>query len=93
MKNTPPTDDEIRERAYYLWLDHGCPPDRDQEIWFAAQVLLHDRANRPHPSVQQARDARQSDPQHHFHSPAILRDVRPEVARSGAPQRARGRRP
>jgi hypothetical protein len=34
MKN----DDEIRERAYYLWLEAGCPDDSAEEFWARAEA-------------------------------------------------------
>lgn len=38
-----PTETEIRERAYQLWLSEGRPEGRDQEHWQAArQALLHE---------------------------------------------------
>lgn len=86
-----PSEADIRERAYYLWLDQGCPPNRDQEMWFAAKVLLHDRANEPRATLARTLAAHASDPQHHFHNPALAPDDRRAVARSGALQRRRGR--
>jgi hypothetical protein len=34
-------DEKIRERAYYLWLDDGCPDGKDWQHWYKArqQVL------------------------------------------------------
>ncbi|MBI2515550.1 MAG: DUF2934 domain-containing protein [Opitutae bacterium] len=38
-----PTEDEIRERAYQLWLSEGKPEGRDFDHWLAArQALLHE---------------------------------------------------
>jgi hypothetical protein len=85
------TDAEIRERAYYLWLEHGCPANRDQEMWFAAQTLLHDR-NRISPAEARHDQARREfAPELHLHETRLLQDARPDVARSGAPQRQRSR--
>lgn len=88
-----PTEAQIRERAYYLWLDQGCPPGRDREIWFAARALLHDHARRQPPSLRRKQAAHSRDPEHHYHDPVILRDARPAVARGGAVQRIRAHRP
>ena len=30
----------VRERAYYLWIDAGCPEGRADEFWFAAEDQL-----------------------------------------------------
>lgn len=90
---TEPTAAEIRERAYYLWLEHGCPPDRDQEMWFNAKILLHDRASQHELNDRRMLDARQPNPQHRFHNPAASQDLRSAIAKSGAPQRRRANRP
>jgi hypothetical protein len=37
--------------------------------------------------------AHSHDPLHRYHDPAVLRDARPAVARSGAAQRIRAHRP
>jgi hypothetical protein len=86
-----PTEADIRERAYYLWLEQGCPPNRDQEMWYAAKTLLHDQANLRREKLRQAIDARQEDQQVRLHESPPARDARPGVARSGAPQRQRSR--
>lgn len=38
-----PTEEQIRERAYYLWEIAGCPKGRDQEFWFMAKEELEIR--------------------------------------------------
>lgn len=38
-----PTELEIQKAAYFLWLELGCPPGRDQETWFAAKEKLRHR--------------------------------------------------
>lgn len=38
----PPTDEQlerIRERAYFMWLDEGCPEGRDEDYWERAREL------------------------------------------------------
>jgi hypothetical protein len=86
-----PTDADIRERAYYLWLDQGCPPNRDQEMWFAAKTLLHDQANHQREQLQHQLEELQAQRQFRLHADRTARDARPEVARSGAAQRQRSR--
>jgi hypothetical protein len=44
-----PTEEEIREKAYYLYLSSGCTPGRDLENWLTARKLLQ-------PQAVQARD-------------------------------------
>jgi hypothetical protein len=39
-----PTDAEIAERAYHLWLEHGCQEGTDQQNWLEAERELHDAA-------------------------------------------------
>lgn len=38
-----PTEAEIQQEAYHLWLESGCPTGRDVEHWFAAKELLRHR--------------------------------------------------
>jgi len=85
------TEAEIRERAYYLWLERGCPSNRDQEMWYAAQILLHDRACRRPEQIAHAPGSRDDATGLHLHATLLLQDARPGVARSGAPQRQRSR--
>jgi hypothetical protein len=39
-----PTEDEIREHAYQLWLQNGQPEGRDLEHWFSAREALAQNA-------------------------------------------------
>lgn len=34
-------DEEIRQIAYYLWLDEGCFDGRHHEHWFKAEEIWH----------------------------------------------------
>lgn len=44
-----PTDDEIRERAYQLWLAEGKPEGHDFDHWLAArQALMHEALAKKH---------------------------------------------
>ena len=38
--------DRIREIAYFLWLDEGCPEGAAERHWLAAETLLELRASR-----------------------------------------------
>ncbi|SMH53019.1 DUF2934 domain-containing protein [Maritimibacter sp. HL-12] len=40
MPKRKPTDDEIREAAYHMWLDDGAPEGGDQAYWFRAEAAL-----------------------------------------------------
>ena len=33
-------DDRIREIAYFLWLDEGCPEGEEERHWTTAEALL-----------------------------------------------------
>jgi hypothetical protein len=33
-------EDRIRELAYFLWLDEGCPEDQAERHWQAAETLF-----------------------------------------------------
>jgi len=55
---TAPTHDEIAQHARHLWLDRGCPTQRDTEIWLAAEQELRSpppAATAPKPDVFAAR--------------------------------------
>lgn len=36
-------DEEIRQIAYQLWLDEGCPEGRHHDHWLKAEEILHAR--------------------------------------------------
>lgn len=39
------TEDDVRERAYLLWIEAGSPDGRDVEFWFIAQRELAEKHN------------------------------------------------
>ena len=39
-----PSDDEIKVRAYEIYLERGCEPGRDVEDWLSAEQELSDLA-------------------------------------------------
>nr|WP_314257888.1 DUF2934 domain-containing protein [uncultured Devosia sp.] len=39
-----PSDDDIRDRAYALWVEAGSPDGRDQEFWHRAESELAEDA-------------------------------------------------
>jgi len=48
-------DEEIRQIAYYLWLDEGCPQGRHFDHWLKAESIWREReaanpADRPRPA-------------------------------------------
>jgi hypothetical protein len=107
-KPTDPTtrpespDTWIRERAYYLWLERGCPEGEALQDWLAATAEFAARpaAAATYPedkytpetfSIRHTIDQHESDPTHRFHSPAVAHDSRLNVAANEAPQRIRGR--
>jgi len=94
----------IRERAYYLWLNRGCPQGDDQQDWLAAKAQLTAEAGPAtttlypkaddtlqHFSIRQTLDQHESDPAHRFHAPSVVHDSRLNVAANEMPQRIRGR--
>lgn len=47
----------IRERAYRIWLDEGCPEGREEQHWHMATELVaqedgHQNAAKPNPVAQ-----------------------------------------
>ena len=97
-------EEEIRQRAYFLWLDQGCRHGADWEHWFTAKqqfiVAIASAiaespspaaAASPHYSIGQTLADHQSDPTHRFHAPGALHDSRLDVVAGEARQRLRGR--
>lgn len=41
--------DRIRERAYFLWLEEGCPEGQAERHWLAAQALVEGEPPEPAP--------------------------------------------
>ena len=39
---TPPTEEQVRERARELWERAGRPEGRDEEFWYGAEKELHE---------------------------------------------------
>ncbi len=98
-------EERIRQRAYFLWLDRGCPQGGDWDHWFAArQELLLELspaatgtgtpgdAAAAHYSIRTTVATNLSDPAHRFHSPGAVHDGRLNVVAGEARQRVRGRR-
>lgn len=95
--------DQVRERAYYLWLEKGCPVGDDQAHWHEAERQLRQStaasaeavsraAAEPTPfSLRKTVASHLADPTHRFHSPHTAHDARLNVAAGEAPQRVRGR--
>jgi len=94
----------IRERAYYLWLNRGCPEGEPMQDWTDAKAQLEAEAapvtatvypktddTLQHFSIRHTVDEHQSDPTHRFHAPSVPHDSRLNVAANEAPQRIRGR--
>jgi hypothetical protein len=46
-KTTPELEDRIRERAYFLWRDDGCPAGRDMHYWARAEALVRQELRYP----------------------------------------------
>jgi hypothetical protein len=97
-------EERIRQRAYLLWRERGCPAGQDHDHWFLAQQELSTPASPPiavipahadevSPPLPHGRTLanRSSDPTHRFHSPAIAHDGRLDVVAGEARQRVRGR--
>jgi hypothetical protein len=53
--DTPDRMELIRNRAYQLWLDEGCPTGREQEHWSRASelVVAEERAEQPTQAAQE----------------------------------------
>lgn len=97
-------EEEIRVRAYFLWLERGCLHGEDCAHWFAArQQLLAERGSTAdhrsehapdrssHFAIEKTLGAHLSDPTHRFHAPGTAHDARLDVVAGEARQRVRGR--
>ncbi|MES1167503.1 MAG: DUF2934 domain-containing protein [Pseudomonadota bacterium] len=104
-RRPPPSEDQIRQRAYFLWLERGGPEGEDRAFWYAAeQQLLEDQPaaapDQPasaanvtdHYSIRHTLADHRSDPTHRFHAPGVPHDDRLDVIAGEARQRVRGRR-
>jgi hypothetical protein len=87
--------DEIRTRAYFLWLDRGRPHGQHDAHWLEAEYLQRRAANRlgqpAHATIRVTVATHQSDPVHQYHAPVSDHDDRLNVIAGEAPQRVRGR--
>src|SRR4051812_30557429 len=75
----------IRERAYFLWLEAGCPEGRSVEFWNRAQMLeaaAPPAGNLPSSAITEGtaddvtREGRRADPAAHRASPFRLSSSR-----------------
>jgi hypothetical protein len=96
--------ERIRERAYFLWLEHGCPEGENLDHWLAAEreffAVGPAAANEPPStfgeppslfSIKKTVAAHLSDPTHRFHATGAVHDNRVDVIAGEARQRVRGR--
>lgn len=97
-------EDRIRQRAYDIWLERGCPDGDAWSHWFTAKEEIisfiaspatpdhaAESSQAPLPTLRTTANARSADPEHRFHSPTAALDRRTNVAANEAPQRIRGR--
>jgi len=49
----PKREEEIRQIAYHLWRDEGCPDGRHEEHWFKAESIWQARQSETTPPVEQ----------------------------------------
>ncbi|MDE3084523.1 MAG: DUF2934 domain-containing protein [Verrucomicrobiota bacterium] len=61
MKNTivlpAPSEAEIQKAAYQIWMENGCPVDRDLENWLAAKELVRRQHEKTTPRSRRAKKA------------------------------------
>jgi hypothetical protein len=104
LHESDPTEHFVRERAYFLWIDRGCPLGDDLSHWFTAEqqmlVAGEPAAAAPTPAavppptltIRHTLAAHLADPAHRFHNPEHSSDERTRVVAGEARQRVRGRR-
>jgi hypothetical protein len=54
-KNSPARETRIRNLAYMLWMEDGCPEGRAQEHWLEAEDMLRAEEADPKWLVRQAK--------------------------------------
>jgi hypothetical protein len=100
VARSPSLDAQIREAAYFQWLDRGCPLGDEWNDWFAVENRI---STLPVPAASRPSDPRGPMPAHG--SPAASHDMngqhldvttshpdrRPGILASGAAQRSRAR--
>ena len=53
----PNREDEIRQIAYQLWLDEGCPHGRDRDHWFKAESVWREQQTAKQPAKAKRKPA------------------------------------
>jgi len=53
----PSREDEIRQIAYQLWLDEGCPHGRDRDHWFKAESVWREQQTAKQPAKAKRKPA------------------------------------
>lgn len=103
LPDTALPEHQIRERAYFRWIDLDRPHGDDQAHWFWAREQLAaelvppiDSPTSPEPapehfSIRRTLASGASDPTHRYHAPATAHDARLDVVAGEARQRVRGR--
>lgn len=57
MSSPTPTDAQIAEAAYFLWIEDGCPDGKDTQHWAAASAALSIAEEEPKPKRKPAKKA------------------------------------
>jgi hypothetical protein len=55
-------DQQIREIAYFLWLEEGCPEGRADQHWAAAEALLNAQDAEPEQGAEPENEGGDRDP-------------------------------
>jgi DUF2934 family protein len=59
---TPDRNDRIREIAYFLWLDEGCPEGEHERHWTNAEALLESEPEQRRESEPERRKRIEGEP-------------------------------
>jgi hypothetical protein len=52
MDQEPENHNQIRERAYQLWQEAGCPDGRDEEFWHKAAEIVNAQSQMKEPELR-----------------------------------------
>jgi hypothetical protein len=103
LADVPSPIEQIRERAYFRWLELGRPEGEDLVHWFWArqQIIAPDLSIHPRPAppassaghlpFENTAATRSGASSHRFHDRQTPRDARLDVVAGEARQRIRGR--
>src|SRR3972149_9452756 len=75
----PKRDEEIRQIAYHLWRDEGCPDGRHEEHWLKAESIWRARQDATQPDQQSRPEAKRTRKKTATQAKAKRRAIKPKA--------------